>query len=290
MYILFDIGGSKTRIAASGDLQELSGEPTVFESTESFDTDMDQFVVEAKKLAGDQPIEGLSGGIAGVLNEERKVLLRSPNKQSWVGQSLVDRLEESLGAPVIIENDTAVVGLGEAHFGAGQGFDIVAYMTISTGVGGVKIENGVIDQKSIGFEPGHQIIDIDGTLCPGCNEHSNRAPGDLEAYISGGSLEKRTGKKPYEVEGEEIWHTLAKWSAVGLHNTIVHWSPNAVVLGGSMIAGQLGPVIEVEEIKKHLGTAMTIFPELPVIEKATLGDFGGLHGAMALLRQQKSTS
>ena len=39
----------------------------------------------------------------------------------------------------------------------GEGLEIVAYHSVSTGVGGVKIEDGEISHSSIGFEPGHQI-------------------------------------------------------------------------------------------------------------------------------------
>jgi glucokinase len=112
----------------------------------------------------------------------------------WQRKPLASALSKRLdGAPVYIENDKAVVGLGEATYGAGVGYGIVAYHTVSTGVGGVRTEDGKISRASAGFEPGHQIIDIDGSLLDDGTSHT------LESLVSGYSLEKRRGVKPYEI-------------------------------------------------------------------------------------------
>ncbi len=169
----------------------------------------------------------------------------------------------------------AMVGLGEANYGAGRGKDIVVYMTISTGVGGVRIVKGNVDESAMGFEPGHQIIDPDNTLCPTCDGN------DLEAYVSGTSIEKRFGKKPYEIQDDAVWDELAKFLAYGLHNTIMHWSPDIIVLGGSMMK-EVG--IPLPAVRTHLSGIMKIFPTLPQIEKAELADFGGLYGALYFAR------
>ena len=63
-----------------------------------------------------------------------------------------------------LANDSDLDGLGEATVGAGKGFNIVAYITVSTGIGGVRIVGGKIDVSTYGFEPGHQIIDADGSI------------------------------------------------------------------------------------------------------------------------------
>ncbi|HWR57864.1 MAG TPA: hypothetical protein VN328_03155, partial [Thermodesulfovibrionales bacterium] len=63
-------------------------------------------------------------------------------------------------------------------------------------------------------------------------------------------------------------------------NTIVHWSPDIVILGGS-VAGK----IPLGRVRFHLRRIMKIFPKLPPIEKAVLGDVGGLYGALHFLRR-----
>ena len=72
--------------------------------------------------------------------------------------------------------------------------------------------------------------------------------------------------------------------AIGLNNIIVEWSPDVVVLGGSMITGD--PSISIEKTENYLKEILKIFPKLPAIRKAELGDFGGLYGALAFIKTQ----
>ena len=203
------------------------------------------------------------------------MIVNSSVLPDWNNKPLKEELEKIVGVPVFIENDTALVGLGEMQNGAGKGSAIGVYITISTGVGGAKYENGAIDENTFGFEPGHQIIDF----------KNNKS---LEDLVSGTALEKREGKKAYEVTDPAIWDELAHTFAYGLYNTILHWSPDTVALGGSMIAGE--PSMDIEVIKKYLNEINTKLPKLPEIKKAELGDFGGLYGALAFLKQQKNKS
>lgn len=274
MYILFDIGGTKMRVV-SADKEKFLSEPVVVSTSKDVHDGVETLKRIINNLTNGGPIEAIVGGIAGPINKEKTMLVRSPNLSGWVGFNLKNALEEAYQVPVQIENDAAMVGLGEAHFGAGKGKSIVVYLTISTGVGGVRIVDGEIDDSSFGFEPGHQIIDPDNSLCPTCDGN------DLEAYVSGTSVEKRFGKKPYEIHDEAIWDELAKFLAYGLNNTIVYWSPDIVVLGGSMMR-EVG--IPVPAVKKYLADILKIFPELPLIEKAELADFGGLYGSLAYAR------
>lgn len=279
MYILFDIGGTKMRVVTA-DREKFLGEPVVVSTPKDFGEGLDTLkrIIDnlAHGLASEnRAITAIAGGIAGPLNNDNTMLVESPNLGGWVGHDLKNALHSVYKVPVELENDSALVGLGEAHFGAGRGKSIVAYLTVSTGVGGARIVNGRIDRTSIGFEPGHQIIDPDNSLCPTCEGN------DLEAYVSGTAVEKRFGMKPYEIHDEAVWDELAKFLAYGLNNTIVHWSPDIVVIGGSMMK-EVG--IPIPAVRSHLSEIMKIFPTLPVIEKAELGDFGGLYGALAYAR------
>ena len=274
MYVLFDIGGTKMRVVAA-DRKKFIGEPVVVSTPKDFDEGVETLKRIIGNLTQGAPIDAIVGGIAGPLNREKTMLVKSPNISGWVGKDLKKVFTEAYSVPVSIENDAALVGLGEANYGAGRGSDIVVYLTISTGVGGVRIVNGVIDESAQGFEPGHQIIDPDNTLCSTCEGN------DLESYVSGAAIEKRFGKKPFEITDQIVWDELAKFLAYGLNNTIVHWSPDTVVLGGSMMK-EIG--IQVPDVQKHLAEIMKIFPKLPELKKAELADFGGLYGALSYAR------
>lgn len=274
MYILFDIGGTKMRVV-SADRKKFLAEPVIVNTPKNFYDGIETLKNIINNLANGTPVEAIVGGVAGVLNPEKTGLAKSPNLGEWVGGDIKKALMETFNVPVSIENDSAFVGLGEATYGAGRNSSIVVYLTISTGVGGARIVNGVIDENALGFEPGHQIIDPDNTLCPSCEGN------DLEAYVSGASIEKRFGKKPYDIHDEKVWDEIAKFLAYGLANTLVHWSPDIVVLGGSMMK-EVG--IPIPAVKKHLAEILKIFPTIPEIKKAELDDFGGLYGALSYAR------
>lgn len=278
MYILFDIGGTNMRLAGSRDGVTF-GEPVRLQTpADDFDAGVRLFIETAREIARGERIEAVVGGIAGPLNSEKSELARAPHLSGWAGKPLKEEFERKLETRVVIENDAGVVGLGEATAGAGKGYGIVAYITVSTGVGGTRIVDGRIDRGRSGFEPGHQIIDLSGALaCEGCDGR-----GHLEGYISGSAFEKRYGKKPYEVMEPQAWEDAARILAVGLTNVAVFWSPDVIVLGGSMIVGN--PAIGLERVRDHFANMLTIFKTPPLVLKAQLGDGGGLHGALTLVK------
>lgn len=285
MYILFDIGGTKMRIAAARDFESF-GEPKIIPTPKTFEDGMAAFVAATEELSGGEKIKALAGGFSGSFNRTTGDIYRAPNLDLWNGKPLLSALKERFGVPVFIDNDVAIVGMGEAHNGAAKGYPIAVYVSISTGVNGVRIVDGKIDRSRWGFEIGHQVIDLDGTTCELCNipgRHTD-GPGHLEGYVSGTAFQERFHKAPKEIDDSTVWDRTAHYLAYGLNNTILHWSPDVVVLGGSMIVGD--PAIDIELVKKYLNDILLIFPEYPEIKKAQLGDVGGLHGALELLKQQ----
>lgn len=273
-YILFDIGGTKTRVAITEDLKTL-GEVISFKTPNDFEKGIDAIVEAVGKLTKTPP-RGVGGGIRGPLNDDKTSIVYDSVLTAWIDKSICETLKKRLKAEVYLENDAALAGLGEAHFGAGMDLDIVAYHTVSTGVGGAKIEYGKIDDNRTGFEPGKQVLDIDKTILGEGIEPT------LENLVSGSALEGRMGVKPYEIEqSDATWDQLALYLAHGLRNTILYWSPDVVVLGGSMILGN--PRILLDDILKHTNAILGENIECPLIVDARLGDESGLYGAMALL-------
>lgn len=267
MYLVFDIGGTNSKIAVSSDGKTLTQSKTI--PTEK---DFEQAVLTvekiAKQLANGQKIQAVAGGLAGVLDAQKTMLIKSPHLSSWVNKSVKLKLAAVFQAEVKLENDVALAGLGEAYFGQFKDQKIIAYIAIGTGVGGVRIVDQKIDRNSLGFEPGHQIIVPDGRVC------SCGGKGHLETYVSGAYL-----KEPIN------WDEVSRYLAVGLHNTIVHWSPNMIVLGGSVMKS-----IPLDKVKSYLNQYLTIFPACPEIVLAKLGDKGGLYGGLVKLMELQQES
>ncbi len=276
-YIVFDIGGTKTRIGVSSDLKTLDKVES-FKTPVDFADGMKKLIETANRLSPEKP-KAWAGGVRGLLTEQKDGIQNDGPLSKWVGKSIVAAIKKAHSVPVFLENDAAVAGLGEAVFGAGKGLDIIAYHTVSTGVGGVKIESGEIDHASVGFEPGKQIIDVDRTVLGVEIEPT------LENLVSGTAVEERFGMKPYEIpQSDVLWDELAEYLAQGLRNTIVYWSPDAIVLGGSMITGD--PKIEVDAIRKYTVELVQSFEVAPLITIAKLGDEAGLYGGLAILKNR----
>lgn len=274
-YLLFDIGGTNSRFACSPDGEQMS-EPEIINTPQNFDEAMQVYPEVIKKVCGENVIKAV-GGIAGTLNKEKTGLHSAPNLIHWEGRDFTCELGEKLKCPVYIENDTAIVGLGEFSHGAGEKYDIVVYMTVSTGVNGVKISNGKIDESVFGFEIGHQIIDIDDTQI-----ENFASKGTLEDFISGREVSRRFGGiHPKKIKDEKVWRQVAEWTGVGLYNTILHWSPQMVVMGGPMMRDIPIDIVNLK-VKELLSD---VYPESPIIVKGELGDVGGLWGALEYLKQ-----
>ena len=109
----------------------------------------------------------------------------------------------------MLENDAALVGLGEATDGAGKGSAILAYVTISTGVNGARIVDGQIDRATYGFEIGEQYVDDSART--------------FEELVSGRAIAARFNIPPRELgKDHPVWDELARFTARALHNAIAH--------------------------------------------------------------------
>ncbi|MBN3877694.1 MULTISPECIES: ROK family protein [unclassified Nostoc] len=100
----------------------------------------------------------------------------------WENIPLKALLEEEFGVPVDVDNDANIAALGEHRFGAGQGYDSLFYITVSTGVGGGWILNGQPWRGAGGMagEIGHIVVDPAGPVClcgkRGCVERLASGP------------------------------------------------------------------------------------------------------------------
>jgi predicted NBD/HSP70 family sugar kinase len=270
MYIVADIGGTKTRIAKSADLEGID-EPIVIETPKHYDEGVATVIQIVKEMSHGEKLDAFALDIAGLISPDGEIPVAAPHLPDLKGRPLGRELSAALSTRVHVLNDTAQVGLGEAMYGAGKGAHIVVYVTVSTGVNGVRIVDGKIDPAAYGFEIGGQYLMI------------ATAPKTLEDLVSGRAIQEKYEINPKLIEKDSpVWEELARLFAFGLHNTILHWSPDRVVLGGSMF-NDIG--ISVDRVRFHVGEIMRKFPQVPEIVHSQLGDLGGLWGGIARLKQ-----
>jgi predicted NBD/HSP70 family sugar kinase len=275
-YLLLDIGGTRTKVAITEDLESIL-EVKSFKTPSSFKEGVESIKKMVSTMNVKTPILAVVGGVRGRLTEDHSGILNDGVLNGWIGHSIVGALGKHFNTPVYLENDSALAGLGEAVFGAGKGIENVVYHTISSGVGGIKVVNGKLDESSAVFEPGHQILDIDRTVL------GDDITPTLENLVSGLAVEARTGTKPTDIPQEDtIWDELAEYLGQGLRNTILYWSPDVIILGGSMMVGD--PKIPIESVRKYTVEVLDNFVECPFITEAILEDNAAIYGGMAYLK------
>jgi glucokinase len=96
--------------------------------------------------------------------------------------------------PVWLENDADAAALGEAWVGAGAGAEVVACITVGTGIGCGVVCRGAIFRGARGSHPefGHHVVDPSGPICycgsRGCVESLASAPAIARAAIEAGAV------------------------------------------------------------------------------------------------------
>jgi glucokinase len=263
MYILFDIGATKTRIArvTSSDSFET---PIIYETPGVYEDGIKILRENISILLSGESADAIVGCIAGPWNVEKGTITESGNLSGWHNMPLKNDLRDVFKTDIIIDNDAAMVGLGEAIFGAGRGFGSILYMTVSTGVGGAIISQGNIKAR---LEPRKQVMSESGET--------------LEYLISGRGVEKKTGKKPEDITDSTFWDSLAEILAHGLKNIVLDYLPDVVVIGGSMM-NKVG--ISIEATEKYLQEILKGTTKIPTLKHSELGDLGGLYGALAKIK------
>ena len=204
-------------------------------------------------------------GCGGPLDLATGTVCGPPGLPGWDDVALVDAAEAAFGRPVVLENDATAAGLAEHHWGAGRGVRRLAYLTVSTGIGGGLVLDGRPYRGAAGNggEPGHVVVDWQGRLC-GCGQR-----GCAEAYVSGTSIARRAtealagagGSSLRSIPGALTAADVADHAAAGdalavrvwdestailgrvVAQVVNVWEPDLVVLGGGVTRAK-APLIE----------------------------------------------
>jgi len=276
MHISIDIGKSNTRVASSLDLREIH-------KIVKFSTH--QELEEQKKLLADaiynvrdsKDIKAIALGVTGVIDKTSGKFIKSPNYPALSGLSFSDLLPEVLKQiPLYVENDASLGALGETFFGSGKDKNIVAYITLSSGVGGALVIKETSGYKLICSEVGHHVINESDTLADGTG-----LTGTFESYCSGSMFEQRYGVKPERDIDKEIWKQYSKHLSTGILNVIALWKPEMIILGGGVSNYNFDSFYPylIEELSKQT------FFDIPEIKKAYLEDNSGIYGGFVLLKE-----
>ncbi len=257
-------------------------------------------------------IEGVGAGCAGHINFDSGVVLANSNLPGWNKYPLRETLKESLGLPVVLDNDANCAAWGEFCFGAGRGSRHMCYVTMSTGFGMGIIINGKLYRGATGTagEIGHTIVHPDGPLCT-CGKR-----GCIMSYACGMALDRMAreclvrgedtplknicGDCPPHVRAEEIAEaarqgdevalrliaTAGKYFGIGLSTIVEVLNPDTIVIGGGL--AHIGPLLLDPCIQTLNQNIQPVLVDSAQIVMSTLWNDAGVLGAGALLWDQSS--
>ncbi|AWJ92772.1 ROK family transcriptional regulator (plasmid) [Azospirillum baldaniorum] len=193
--------------------------------------------------AATPPLCGIGVGIPALMDREGRLVL-APNL-GWRDTPIRPLLEEALGAPVHVDNDTKAAAMAERLFGACRGVEDFVYLTGHSGVGGGLFFGGRLYRGAQGFagEIGHLTIVPGGRAC-GCGKR-----GCLETYVSETSILAQAAERGRALpdlwaaaaaarDGDPVVRTLLEEAGSHLGFALSHLvnlaNPGLVVLGGNL--------------------------------------------------------
>jgi glucokinase len=229
------------------------------------------------------PFVGMGVGTPGICDAEGVVEIFTNLPGQWRGVPFLHLLKAGLAMPVTLINDARAFTLAEGRMGAGKGAQIVACMTLGTGIGGGLMIDGELFQGAHGIagEIAHQTVMPDGPEC-GC-----RNRGCAEAMARSDVLCEMAGKATVE----EVFAGLdasdpsciaaveaaGRYLGIAIANVVTFLGPHRIVIGGGIAAA--GAAI-LDPIRASVYEHVTLAPHEEIqIVPALLGSEAGAIGA-----------
>ena len=266
--------------------------------------EMFQKVLEGAGVSADE-VAGVGVGFPGNTNGRDGIILTCSNLPAWDHFPLRDVLVDTLGVPVILDNDTNMGAIGEYQFGAGKGVEDLCYVTVSTGMGMGIMVNGRIYSGYSGSagEVGHVVAEPGGALCS-CGKH-----GCVMAYASGIGISRMAyeqidvgaetslryqmpdNHRRFSVEvvvdaarsGDQVACDIltiaARYCGIGLSVVVQVLSPELIIIGGGLT--RMGPLLldpALASMREHTQPQLLDFVRVVPWQ---LGDDLGILGAAA---------
>lgn len=189
-------------------------------------------------------ILGVGVGVPGTVDAAQGVVLLAPNL-AWQEVPLRAMLEQSIGLPIVVENEANAAALGERWFGAGRRHGDLLHVSLGAGVGAGIILGGQLfrGRHGVAGEVGHMTVDAAGPPCA-CGSR-----GCWELFTSERALRRdlpdRAGERLSDLvaaagRGDPAviaaFHRTGEALGVGLASLVNLFDPELVVVGGPMAA------------------------------------------------------
>ncbi len=207
-------------------------------------------------------------------------------KLGWRNFDLVGTVRKAFDLPIGFDTDVNAAALGEARWGAGQGFRDLLYLTVGTGIGGGALVDGRAVHGLLHPEMGHIRVPHDWARDPypgACPFHADC----LEGLASGPAIEARWGMPGMDLPKDHpAWELEAHYLALGLANWVCTLSPPRIVMGGGVMQqAQLFPMV-----RRELQSLLNGYIQPGDVVPPQLGARSGVLGALALAEEARNAA
>lgn len=184
------------------------------------------------EVSDGETFEGVGMVITGPVDVRTRIVRNPYTLPHWSGTGWVDEVESALGVPVVAENDALGAAFGEFAHGAGRDAEVMAMVTIGTGIGVAVVSRTTGALRGTGaFHPeaGHLLIG------GGSDDAFGRCycgqVGCWEELCSGSSIPKY-----WMADGRIRWGDYGRMLARGIRNVSRAYAPDTIVIGGGVSA------------------------------------------------------
>jgi predicted NBD/HSP70 family sugar kinase len=270
---------------------------------------LEQIFDLVERLLSRQNIEesrvlGIGIGVPGLIDTKKGVIDFSPDF-GWKDLPFRKRLEERISLPILFDNSTRLMAVGEKKYGNGIFLDDYIVINVGYGIASGIVVNGKILSGLRGHagEFGHIVIDPESDVLCDCG-----GKGHLEALASGRriaelgkkllrdndpEMKKLAGNKNGPVTAKmvatlarnnhkkaaEIFSTAIDYLSIGIVDLINLFDPEKIFIGGGVAMN--GDVF-FGELNKNVMKKMMSLKNIP-IEPVTFRENATLVGACALV-------
>ncbi|GLQ57957.1 ROK family transcriptional regulator [Devosia nitrariae] len=242
-----------------------------------------------------QRVGGVAIGVPGLVDAHNSIVHYSARLPVMREIDLGSIIASRVGLPVMVENETRLIGWGELRFGSGRGYSPLVCVSVTLGIGScIILEDRMLSGSSYSAgQFGHMTIDEHGPLC----ECGNR--GCWEALASSAAVLQRARQldaawaaEPtipdiLEAVGKgdkaasKLMHETAVHLGIGLANIINIVNPSIIVLHGKMF--EAGDQF-LQTIRQTVASRALKLPALNTrLLVSELGEQAGVAGGVTLV-------
>lgn len=216
MYLIIDIGGTKTLIALfnkRGRVLRKFKFKTPEKKSEFLGLLKSALVPFSMTFR--EKVEQIVIAVPGEIKDNIAVKF---GNRPWKNLDFAHELKNLFSSKITLKNDADLATVYESSFHKG----LTLYLTFSTGIGGGLARRGVLAKNSASVEPGHTYYIYNGKSA------------EWEDIASCNAIGAYYGCQATSVRGKEAYSDIARRVALGLPELIQKYRPDTIVIGGPL--------------------------------------------------------